>query len=84
MSLFVEQGLGCVYNVGTFPSFRGRGVAQSLLLWLIDDARRLGVHTLFLQAVDHGPAQPLYERVGFRTRFVRAWYLPQPPGGIWS
>jgi GNAT superfamily N-acetyltransferase len=84
MSLFFKHDLGCVYNVGTFPAFRGRGVAATLLLRLISDATRLGIHTLFLQAVQDGPAQPLYQRVGFRTQFVRAWFLPHAPGGIWS
>jgi GNAT superfamily N-acetyltransferase len=84
MSLFFMDGLGCAYNVGTFPAFRGRGIAATLLLRLIQDATALGIHTLFLQAVEQGPAQPLYERIGFRTQFVRAWFLPQAPGGIWS
>ena len=84
MSLFAKAGLGCVYNVATFPRFRGQDVATTLLLHLIADAERLHVHSLFLQAVHHGPAQPLYQRVGFRTDFVREWYLPDAPGGIWS
>lgn len=84
VSLFAEDGLGCVYNVGTFPAFRGQGIATTLLLRLIEDAARLGVHTLYLQAVHHGPAQPLYARLGFRTHWLRGWYLPDAPGGIWS
>jgi ribosomal protein S18 acetylase RimI-like enzyme len=84
MSLFAAGGLGCVYNVGTFAAFRGQGIATSLLLHLFGEARRLKVHTLFLQAVHQGPAQPLYQRLGFQTAFVRAWYLPDAPGGIWS
>jgi ribosomal protein S18 acetylase RimI-like enzyme len=84
MSLFFEGELGCVYNVGAFPAYRGRGVATAMLRHLAADAARLGVALLFLQAVHHGPAQPVYERVGFRTLFLRQWYLPQPPGGIWS
>jgi hypothetical protein len=39
---------------------------------------------LMLQTLHHGPAQPIYERAGFRTHFVRNWYLPAAPGGIWS
>jgi ribosomal protein S18 acetylase RimI-like enzyme len=84
LSLFFRAGYGCVYNVGTFQQYRGRGIDTTLLLQLIEDAAHLGVDTLFLQALHHGPAQPLYQRVGFRTRFVRQWYLPDAPGGIWS
>jgi GNAT superfamily N-acetyltransferase len=84
VSLFHQGGRGGVYNVGTFPAFRGQGVATSLLRHLVVVARRLGVAQLILQTVHHGPAQPIYERVGFRTCFVRDWYLPGAPGGIWS
>ncbi len=84
LSLFHHAGLGGVYNVGTFPTMRGQGVASALLLKLLAMARQLGVVQLLLQTVHHGPAQPIYERVGFRTHFVRDWYLPQAPGGIWS
>jgi GNAT superfamily N-acetyltransferase len=84
MSLFSAHGLACVYNVSTFPAYRGRGIAAALLQRLIYDSSLLGNHILFLQAVHHGPAQPLYERMGFRTHFVRDWYLPDAPGGIWS
>lgn len=84
VSLFHHSGQGGVYNVGTLPAFRGQGVATTLLLHLLVVARQLGLAQLILQAVHHGPAQPIYERVGFRTCFVRDWYLPEDPGGIWS
>lgn len=84
LSLFFENGLGGVYNVGTFPAYRGQGVASALLLHLLVVARRLGLEQLMLQTLHHGPAQPIYERSGFRTHFVRNWYLPAAPGGIWS
>ena len=84
VSLFHKAGLGGVYNVGTLPAFRGHGVATALLRHLLDVARQLGLTQLVLQTVHHGPAQPIYERTGFRPRFVRDWYLPVAPGGIWS
>jgi GNAT superfamily N-acetyltransferase len=84
VTLFHDAGLGGVYNVGTFPTMRGQGVAGRLLFNLLTVARQLGLERLLLQTVHHGPAQPLYERVGFRTHFVRDWYLPRAPGGIWS
>jgi len=84
LSLFYEAELGGVYNVGTFPAYRGQGVASALLLNLLAVARQLGLQQLMLQTLHHGPAQPIYERTGFHTHFVRNWYLPAAPGGIWS
>jgi ribosomal protein S18 acetylase RimI-like enzyme len=81
---FSKNKVGGIYNVGTFPAFRGRGVATALLYHLVDVARRLGLASLILQTRHRGPAQPIYERVGFRVRFVRDWYLPDAPKGIWS
>jgi GNAT superfamily N-acetyltransferase len=83
-SLFAEAGMGCVYNVGAFPAYRGQGVATTLLRRLAEEAQARGVTTLFLQAVHQGPAQPLYRRMGYVTRLLRGWYLPDAPGGIWS
>jgi ribosomal protein S18 acetylase RimI-like enzyme len=84
LTMFYEAGLGGVYNVGTFPALRGQGVATALLLNLLAVARQLGVEQLLLQTRHHGPAQPIYERVGFRIHFIRDWYLPDAPKGIWS
>lgn len=81
---FTKNKVGGIYNVGTFPAFRGRGIATALLHHLIDVARPLGLTHLILQTRHRGPAQPIYERVGFRVRFVRDWYLPEAPKGIWS
>ena len=81
--IHVGQG-GGVYNVGTFPAMRGQGVATALLQHTVKVARTLGLARLMLQTLHHGPAQPIYERIGFRPHFVRDWYLPGAPKGIWS
>lgn len=74
MSLFLGAGLGCVYNVGTFPQFRGQRVAGTLLLRLLSDADAQGGPVVFLQTLYQGQARPLYERFGFQTLFTRARY----------
>jgi GNAT superfamily N-acetyltransferase len=84
LSLLHNGEVGGVYNVGTFAEFRGQGVATALLHHLLGAARALGLHTLLLQTRHQGPAQPIYARVGFRPHFVRDWYLPDAPRGIWS
>jgi ribosomal protein S18 acetylase RimI-like enzyme len=48
------------------PAWRGRGVAQSLLVECIAQARAAGVHTLTLSVtVGNESAQRLYDRAGF-------------------
>ena len=84
ITLMHDAAFGGVYNVGTFPGMRGQGIASALLLNLLRVARQLGLTQLLLQTLHHGPAQPIYERVGFRGHFIRDWYLPAPPQGIWS
>ncbi|MCW5853087.1 MAG: GNAT family N-acetyltransferase [Anaerolineae bacterium] len=74
MSLFYQDGLGCIYNVGTFPEFRGQRVAGTLLLRLLSDADALGCRVIYLQTLYQGRARPMYERLGFKTIFVRARY----------
>lgn len=74
MSLFYGEGFGCIYNVGTFPQFRGQRVAATLLLRLLSDADALGCRVVYLQTLYQGRARPLYERFGFKTLFVRARY----------
>ena len=74
MSLFYQDGLGCVYNVGTFPEFRGQRVASTLLLRLLRDAGQIGCRLVYLQTLYQGRARPMYERLGFKTLFVRARY----------
>lgn len=84
LTLIHDGQVGGVYNVGTFPAMRGQGVATALLHHTVTVARTLGLARLMLQTLHHGPAQPIYERVGFRPHFVRDWYLPGAPKGIWS
>lgn len=74
MSLFYQDGLGCIYNVGTFPEFRSQRVARTLLLRLLSDADQVGCGIIFLQTLYQGRARPLYERLGFKTLFTRARY----------
>lgn len=84
LTLIHDGRVGGVYNVGTFPAHRGQGVATALLNHTLSVAHALRLERLILQTLHHGPAQPIYERVGFGPHFVRDWYLPEAPKGIWS
>lgn len=53
----------CLLNMYTIPTARGRGVAGSILNALVEKARQLQCHKVFLNASDMG--KPLYQKFGF-------------------
>ena len=51
-------------GIAVLPRARRRGVGAAITLALVGDARRRGMHTIFLSAQDDSVAR-VYERVGF-------------------
>lgn len=60
-----SEGAGGVYNVGTLPEARRRGVGTALTWAAVDAARRWGFDCAVLQSTQM--AIPMYEAMGFRT-----------------
>ncbi|WP_026554118.1 GNAT family N-acetyltransferase [Arthrobacter sp. 35W] len=59
---------GEIKSMRTTPAARGRGVAAQLLGHIVDEARRRGYESLFLETGTEeffAPARRLYERHGF-------------------
>ena len=54
-----------IVGVGTLPAHRRKGIAAGLTAFLVEDALRRGVRTVYLSAGDAAVAR-LYERLGFR------------------
>ena len=54
---------GYITNMYTAPSYRGKGVATSMLEKLIDEARSRSVNKIFLSASTLG--KPVYKKFGF-------------------
>lgn len=54
---------GYVTNMYTAPEYRRQGIATSMLLKLMDEAKARGVTQLCLRATDMG--KPVYEKFGF-------------------
>ncbi len=71
-SMYCVGGEAELQNLAVLPDFRRRGVAQSLLDGLFDEARKRGCESVFLE-VDGGnlAAQSLYRKNGFRQVGVR-------------
>ena len=55
---------GYLFDFYVKPEFRRRHIATTILFQLKDEAKRIGVHDLFLNAREM--AIPLYEQNGFR------------------
>ncbi len=74
--LYQEEMAAQVLAVGTLPVFRRMGVATAVMRHLIRDWLEEGVGLLFLDTAPGGPAERLYQRLGFRRRYVREVYAP--------
>jgi ribosomal protein S18 acetylase RimI-like enzyme len=61
----LDAGGDCaIFNVGTLPQARGRGLCTGLMRQALADARRRGCTTTSLQATAVG--RPIYARLGYR------------------
>jgi ribosomal-protein-alanine N-acetyltransferase len=68
-----------INNVAVRHQYRRRGIGQALLGRIIEEARKLGVTTAFLEVrSENVAAQALYERVGFKAIARRANYYSEP------
>ncbi len=54
---------GYITNMYTAPEYRGRGIASAMLSKLADEAKKRGVHQIWLIASKLG--RPVYKRFGF-------------------
>ncbi|MDU1411884.1 MAG: GNAT family N-acetyltransferase [Clostridium sp.] len=60
---FSSYLVGTVYNVFTYPQYRGKGIATKVMTELLSEAKLLGVAAVDLMATEKG--KPLYENLGF-------------------
>ena len=68
-------GQGDIQTVTVAPRARRQGLARTLVLALINEARRRGAEELFLEVrVDNPGAQALYAELGFEVVTVRKGY----------
>ena len=66
-------------NVAVNPDFRRQGVAQTLILALVEALKARGSHWLMLEVRDSNvPARALYEKLGFAEVGRRKKYYRNP------
>ena len=65
----------------THPDFRRQGVAENLLMTMMDYAQLAKVSKIFLEVrSDNIPAQKLYEKMGFVENGIRKGYYTTRQG----
>jgi GNAT superfamily N-acetyltransferase len=69
-TLIYAGELGCIYNVGTVPELRGKGVGTALSVRAVEEALEAGVKTVFLQTEADSDVEKWYEWLGFRRGFL--------------
>lgn len=74
LSILARDGLAALYNVGTRPSSRGRGLASALIQAVLAQEARRGVRRMFLLTERDKPLAPFYERLGFVTVTTGGYY----------
>lgn len=66
-----------LFQIGTLPEYRGRGLAKSLLERLHGEMRNRGAAVCFLEVRSRNNAAiALYEKSGYERIFVRKNYYP--------
>ena len=66
-------------NVAVHPDLRRRGVAEGLILALVEELKARDSHSLTLEVrASNAPAQALYEKLGFTQAGLRKNYYRNP------
>ena len=66
-----------LFQIGTLPEYRGRGIAKSLLELLHGEMRKKGAAVCFLEVRSRNTAAiSLYEKSGYERISVRRDYYP--------
>ena len=64
-------------NLSVAAACQRRGVARTLLRWLVDDTRKRGADSMMLEVrPSNGPARLLYQGFGFEQIGLRRRYYP--------
>jgi ribosomal protein S18 acetylase RimI-like enzyme len=72
-------GVAGIYNVGTLPSARGRGIGRAITLRGLLDARARGYKVGVLEA--SGMGYNVYKQLGFEPYCEMELYLHMPAAG---
>lgn len=74
-SLISTKKYAGIYNVGTIPEFRKKGVGTAISMKAIDDSIKQNIEILFLQTEKGSYVEQFYTNLGFSTRFYGEGYV---------
>ena len=73
------DGEADVMNVAVHPDYRRKGIAESLIGFLVEELKNRGCHALMLEVrASNAPAIALYEKLGFLQVGCRKNYYRNP------
>lgn len=73
-SIHVGRAAAGLYNVGTLPAARNRGVGAAISREAVHLARKRGAEIVFFQTQPGGSVQSFYEHIGCKIIFEAAMY----------
>jgi GNAT superfamily N-acetyltransferase len=73
-SLVTSGPMPGIWNVGTLPEFRKRGIASAMMYHMLDEAQALGHTSSMLLASTDG--LPLYRHMGYKTITTIRMFVP--------
>ncbi|MBI2184363.1 MAG: GNAT family N-acetyltransferase [Thaumarchaeota archaeon] len=76
--LYSNHKTGGIYEVGTHPDFRGRGVAAASVLRGVEESKNRGDRMLWLRTT-RGYAEQMYKKLGLITVYRGVSYRFSPP-----
>lgn len=69
-TLILSGNYGCIYNVGTIPSHRTKGIGSALTLNAVADSIKTDAKIVFLQTEQGSFNEKYFTNLGFSTKFI--------------
>ena len=69
-TLIFSGGFSCIYNVGTIPNHRKKGIGSVLSLNAVADSIKKNAKIIFLQTEQGSFNEKYYTRLGFSPKFI--------------
>lgn len=74
-TLISSNGFGGIYNVGTSPKYRKKGIGSIISLNAVDDSNKEGNRITYLMTEEGSYVEEFYKKLGFSTKFNGYGYV---------